>query len=279
MANENPTSSLSEYYKRFCLRLWRETKGHWGQAVIAIVAIIVTVFIQFRFGLIARDQTWSSALLNMSPSLAIALAYTLSLVIKTPWLLDVDRTQEIKNSTDQITSLRGQIETFSSEATRPKFKISTAVEGLEETDEDDRYILTLELENNGSRAALDIECQAMIMEVDVSQEPKVVDTSIGAEVEVNNSFRLQAQMRLTTLDEPPHFVVCTLKYNDAVTSKPYRQIFFRKWGGMKRGDLQGVHPLTIPERDSLKARLKSYVPEFISEGDQNVGSIPSSKID
>ena len=278
MANTNPTSSLSEYYKRFWLQFRREIRKAVWEAVIAIVAIIAVVFLQFYYGWINREQGVLSALQNIVPAAAIALAYVVRHLIKTPWVLDVDRQAEIHSGLTDIEALKKQIEAFASEATRPKFvfKDKPSLTPYDEFDEDDRYSFQFDLENNGSRSAVGLYWRVIIAEEGIDEEPTVNDSSIATEIPIQEPLHLHFGLALR-LNHPPLIVVIALRYRDGITNKPYSQMFFMRWTEF-RGARQIRH-LTIDERQQYEQRLQTQLAEFQDAGSQNVGSIPSSKID
>lgn len=248
--------------------------------MIAIVAIIIVVFLQFRYGWIARDQTVASALINMSPSIGIALVYTLWLLVKTPWLLDAERQTAIDSHAGQIASLKGEIAAFASELTRPKFKVKNpSIDAYDETDEDNRYRFSLDLENTGTRPARDMLWQVIVAE-EGEDDHRMKDSSIGAEIPIHAPIQIQFGMNLRS-NHPPLFIIIAVRYSDAIVkTHHYNQIFYMRWAGAQQGMLsEEVRHPTIEERTELEQRFTKELAPFQDAASQNVASIPSSYID
>ena len=253
MSKENPTTSLSEYYKRFWRQFHRQIRKAVWEAVIAIIAIVAVVFLQFYYGWINREQGVLSALQNVVPAAVIALAYIVRHLIKTPWVLDVERESEIKNGLAVIDELKGQIEKFASESNRPKFQLTNpTVSGIGEFDEDERYAFTCSLENVGSREASDFVTRVIVAKTGTVKEPRVLEMKAANEILINDPFIAQFEM---TPSDPPAQIVVALKFKDAVNDKLYTQAFFMKWEGLRRGVISEVHHLTSQEREELMRRL------------------------
>src|SRR6185369_4791224 len=119
MSKENPTQTISQYYKRFWRQFSREIRKAVWEAVIAIIAIVAVIFLQFYYGWINREQGVLSALQNIAPAAAIAVAYIVRHVIKTPWVLDVEREREIGQVSSDLASAIARIDSMASELTRP----------------------------------------------------------------------------------------------------------------------------------------------------------------
>jgi preprotein translocase subunit SecE len=257
MSKENPTTSLSEYYKRFWRQFYREIRKAVWEAVIAIIAILAVVFLQFYYGWINREQGVLSALQNAVPAAVIALAYIVRHLIKTPWGLDVERESDIRNGLAAIDELKGQIERFSSESNRPKFNLTKpTVSDIGEFDEDERYAFTCSLENIGSREASDLVTRVIVVEKGADKKPKVLEMTVANEIAINDPFITQFEMTHSRND-PPVQIVVALKFKDAVTDKSYTQAVFMKWEGLRRGVISEVLHLTSQEREELMRRLGS----------------------
>lgn len=253
MSKENPTPSLSEYYKRFWRQFYREIRKAVWEALIAITAIVAVVFLQFYYGWINREQGVLSALQNVAPAAVIALAYIVRHLIKTPWVLDVEREGDVRNRLAAIDELKGQIEKFSSESNRPKFKLTKpTVSDIGELDEDERYAFTCSLENVGSREASSLVTRVIVVKTGTVKEPRVLEMTAANEILINDPFYAQFEM---TRSDPPVQIVVALKFKDAVNDKLYTQAFFMKWEGLRRGVPSEVHYLTSQEREELTRRL------------------------
>lgn len=257
MSKENPTPSLSEYYKRFWRQFYREIRKAVWEAVITIIAIVVVVFLQFYYGWINREQGVLSALQNVVPAAVIALAYIVRHVIKTPWVLDVEREGDIRNGLAAIDELKEQIEKFSSESNRPKFKLTKpTISDIGEFDEDERYAFTCSLENVGSREASNLVTRVIVVETGTAKEPKVLEMTGANEILINDPFITRFEMTHSRSD-PPVQIVVALKFKDAVNDKFYTQAFFMKWGGLRLGVISEVLHLTSQERENLLQQLGS----------------------
>jgi hypothetical protein len=283
MSEQNPTSSLSEYYKRYWQRFSQELRKSWWETVIAVIAVIIVLFCQFYFGWTKKGETLLSALVNISPHIGILLAYCLRHLIKTPWLLDTEREREIGAVSSKVSELTAQMEAVASELTRPKLALKNpSVNAVGEFDEDNRYLLRFDVVNVGPHPARDITTRMVLVEENSNKEPKVVDTSMASDLSTNEPIQMQLEMRLGA-QEPAHYYVFGFRYSDRVTGKPYTQLIFMCWKGRARGVIsQEIRHLTIEEREKIEAQLQDYLTEFGSNGiepSQKVGSIPSSKMD
>lgn len=283
MSEQPKQPQLSEYYSRFWRRFRREIREAVWQAVIAILAIVAVVFLQFYYGWLNREQGVLSALQNIAPALAIALMYIAWRLIKTPWLLDADRQTAIDEVTERLTGLNAQLERMESELIRPKFTVKQpSLSAEDEFDEDDQHAFNFVLENIGSHPARETVSRIILAEEDPTKEPKTVDGSMANEIPINEPINMRLELRLS-VHEPALYIVFGIRYKDAVSLRPYSQVFFLRWPGTMRGTLsQAVHHLTIDEREKVQARLRDYLTGFISEASelsQKVGSIPSSKMD
>lgn len=233
--------------------------------MIAIIAIIVVVFLQFRYGWITREQTLPSVLLNMSPSVGIALVYTFWLLIKTPWLLDVDRQQEADGLGEKIITLNQKFDSLTSEMTRPKFRIKNPqMVEVGEFDEDERYHFTFKLENIGSREASEVISRVIIVDEGKTTEPKVREVSVANEIPINDPLTMHLEMKCSRGD-PPIQIVVAIRFKDAIPDKVYTQAFFLKWEGIKRGVIPEIQHLTAEEREQLMERLKQTVGDLSSD--------------
>jgi hypothetical protein len=280
MSKENPITSLSQYYKRFWKRFWRDISEKWWEGVIYLIVSIAVAFFQFKLGLIRREQTAASALVNVTPSLVILLFYVARHLIRTPWQLDVERQGEINNGLAAIDKLEEQVDKFSSEANRPKFKLTQpTVSGIGEFDEDERYAFSFRIENIGSRAAVNLVTRVIVMEQGDDKKPKVLEMTGANEVQINDPLTTRFEM-MRQRNDPPVEVIIALRFTDAITEKVYEQAFFMKWEGMKQRAISEVVYLTSQEREELMRRLGATLEKVqTGELDQNVGSMPNSKID
>ncbi|HEX5888151.1 MAG TPA: hypothetical protein VFY61_05590 [Pyrinomonadaceae bacterium] len=259
MSKETSTQTLSEYYKRFWRRFRREIGRAVWEAVIAIAAIVVIVFLQFYYGWINREQGVVGALQNIAPAAAIALAYIIRHVIKTPWVLDVERQGEISGALAAIDELQGQIERFSSETNRPKFRLTKpTITDIGEFDEDERYDFTCSLENIGSREASDLLTRIIVVETGNSKKPTVLELTVANEILVNDPFITRFGITYSRSD-PPVQIVVALKFKDPINGKSYEQAFFMRWAGLRHGVISEVVHLTSQEREELMRRLAAIM--------------------
>jgi len=244
--SNNPT--LFSYYGRVARRFREEIRKAWWESVVAIIAIIVVLFFQFYLGWTKKGETVSSALINISPYMAILIAYTIRHVIRTPWLLDTERG-------NQIETLAGKLEEFASETNRPKFKLTKpAVIDAGEFDEDERYYFSFSLENVGSREAIEVVTRVIVTEVGNTSEPRILELAAASEVLISDPFITRFDLRHSHRD-PPIQIVVALKFTDAMTGRGYTQAFFMKWEGRRRGEISDIFQLTLQEREELLQRL------------------------
>jgi hypothetical protein len=265
MPNEELTPMLRDYYKRFFTALATELRKAVFEAVIAIVAIIVVLFFQFYFGWIKREETLSSALINIAPSAAILLAYALRHFIRTPWLLDVERQGEINRSNKTLTELQTSLDSLTSALTRPKFAIAkVSVDTYGEFDEDDRYKLKFDVTNTGSHPADELIWRVVTVDEDAADKsPSFKDSSMTNEIPINQPFDMEFGFR-AGLRQKSMIIVFCLKYTDVLTKREYRQTFFHKWVKPGFGVIgPDVRHLTIEEREAAQERLKEQLSGFI----------------
>jgi hypothetical protein len=240
--------TLLNYYGRLIRRFRQEIRKAWWESVLAIIAIVVVLFLQFYLGWIKKGETTLTALVNISPYIAILIAYTIRHVIRAPWLLDTERGNEIE-------TLSEKLEEFSSESNRPRFKFTKpTVIDAGELDEDERYSFSFNLENVGSREAVDVITRVIVTEAGNTSEPRILELAAAGNVLINDPFITQFELRHSHSD-PPIQVVVALKFKDSITGQEYTQAFYMKWAGVRLGNISQIFQLTSQEHEELMQRL------------------------
>jgi hypothetical protein len=220
---------------------------------------------------------WESAMSNLVwqiPLAALSMLFLVRLILAPYWIYS-ERDKEAARVEAEFTK---KITELTSELTRPKFRIKNPKVG--ESYEGNKYQFDYDLENIGSQAATDLVVKVVVAIASLDQEAISSESSFASEVAINEPLGLSLSLGTLAFSEPAHYFVIAMRYKDLVTKNVYKQIFFIKWQGVKRGEIaQDIILLTQEERQKLEEHLKDLLSDYTSDGAQlspKVGSIPSS---
>ncbi len=95
--------TFRSYYGRFIRRLWKEGwKSAWEQIVLALLLAIAATAVSFQLGYIKLAEGRGSVL-GTAITYCVALAiFVVYLLLRTPWLLDDERAEEIAALGNQV---------------------------------------------------------------------------------------------------------------------------------------------------------------------------------
>ncbi len=107
---ENPRGITFRQYQK---NLWKQFRGDVRHdvfgIVITIVLIIITAFLQSRFGLLQTDKTFLSVAINVGPYVAFLICFLVYHYIRAPWRLaqswNIEREAEAEGFKKQIDQL------------------------------------------------------------------------------------------------------------------------------------------------------------------------------
>jgi hypothetical protein len=244
-------------FLNFYGRLFAKALSHsWG--VFDIISTVLGVILPI---LAKLHPEWGSAMSDLAwqiPLTALATLFLTRLFLAPYWLYSEQETDAARAEA----ALREKIEGLTSEMTRPKFRIRNP--RVDESNDGDKYQFDYDLENVGSRSASNIVVRVVLVKESLDEEPKIIESSLASEVAINEPLNMSLSMGTPSLNEPAHYIVVAMRYADAVTKKPYKQIFFVKWQGVKRGDIaQDIIHLTQEERQKLEEHLKELLTDFV----------------
>lgn len=99
-------SRVGDYLKRVSRQLGRDLKREVAGIVIALLAIIAMLIIQFEMGWIKQGEGWPTVFINIVPYLIVFLLYFVYHLVRAPYELDKQLGEErdsLKSEVDRLT--------------------------------------------------------------------------------------------------------------------------------------------------------------------------------
>ncbi|MDT8991449.1 hypothetical protein RQP54_11310 [Curvibacter sp. APW13] len=156
---------------------------------------------------------------------------------------------------------------FSFEETRMERKplpTSTSTGGPAELDPNVALAKGL-FKNYGARPATEIASSIFIIPTDDSSPPMESPSSLADDFPPGAEW--MAQLGEQTINAPSHpgyFFVLGVSYNDPLTKRNYRQLFFMRWPGVKNGVVHGdIIAATREERDRLIHKHRRLLSNYV----------------
>lgn len=124
--------SFLGYYRRFFKQSWEALWGFWKQQVVLGVVIGgMSVVLQIQSGLISKELSGAAVAAFIIPFLAVVVVSFLFQAVRTPWLLDKKRDEEIAELDKKLLTATGYVP-GGVKAVEEKIKIDESYKWLHE---------------------------------------------------------------------------------------------------------------------------------------------------
>lgn len=105
MADQVLNTSFANYAKRLWVQFLDNAKREVAPAVIALIAMLIVLIVQYRAGWIKTGEGWSTIVVNILPPLGVFVLYLGYHLIRTPYEIDLHQQTAIHELSKQVADI------------------------------------------------------------------------------------------------------------------------------------------------------------------------------
>lgn len=143
-----------------------------------------------------------------------------------------------------------------SDALRPMFDL--VAPGFKQLPNSPPFRMEILMKNVGTHPAIDFSGKIIAVTRTFSDQPLTASFSVANPIMHDSPTPYYNDTVVIPPNAPPMFVVCALKYNDAISGREWTQVFFMKWGGVQGTKFEpDFTHASVDEAQEIREHLKT----------------------